>query len=78
MAVRYESFAAIPINRNARKKLFRAARLGTRPAPVIPEIGDAVKAIAAAAAYKDGWEDDTNNPATTVVTSWQAAKVAEP
>lgn len=78
MAVRYETFASIPVNRNARKKLFRAARRGTRPTPETPNIGNAVKCVSVAAAYKDGWEDDTNNPAATVIASWQGAKEAEP
>ena len=74
MAAIYDTFESIPVNRNVRKRLFRSARMGTRPAPVIPDIGDAVKTITAAAAYKDGWQGSTNEPSNTTRTSWNTAK----
>jgi hypothetical protein len=78
MATLYESFEKIPVNRNARKKHLRSARLGSRPVPVVPEIGDAAKVISAAAAFKTGWEDSTAEPSATVRAAWAAAKVAVP
>jgi hypothetical protein len=67
----YDTYSTIPVNRNARKKHFRAARMGSRPSPVIPNIGDAAHAVSAAKAYKDGWESNTEKPATTIRSAWE-------
>jgi hypothetical protein len=69
-----DTFNTIPVSRNARKRLFRQARLGTRPTPVTPNIGDAVETIAAAAAFKDGWTSSADSFATTVRGSWADRK----
>lgn len=68
------TFASVPTNRGARKKIFRTARLGQRPAPVIPDIGNALKTISVAGAYKDGWQDSPANPAVTVRAAWNDRK----
>ena len=67
-------FQSIPINRNARKRMFRNARLGTRPAPIQPNIGDAVHAISATAALKDGWTSSTDDFPVTVRGAWSDRK----
>lgn len=59
-------FQKTPVNRNARKRLFRAARLGTRAVPETPNIGDAMKAVDVAKAFKDGWEASTADFPVTV------------
>jgi hypothetical protein len=74
MAKIYDSFETIPINRNARKKMFREARKGTRPSPGGLDAGDAARAISAAAAYKSGWESAQHEPARTIRAAWNAAK----
>jgi len=75
MAELYTTYTSIPVNRNARKALFRAARLGTRPAPPSSfSVGDAVEAVSVAAAYKDGWEGSSSNPALTVRAAWADRK----
>lgn len=69
-----DTFQSVPVNRNARKRLFRQARLGTRPAPVQPNIGDAVNAVSAAAAFKGGWTSSTDDGVVAVRDSWAARK----
>jgi hypothetical protein len=70
----YETFEGIPTNRNVRKRLHREARLGARPVPISANIGDAVHAVTAAAALKDGWEDSTAEPSATIRTAWTASE----
>jgi hypothetical protein len=69
-----DTFQKTPVNRNVRRRLFRAARLGTRPVPVVPNIGDAVKAVDAVAAYKTGWKLSPDNPAVVVNAAWANRK----
>ena len=69
-------FETIPVNRNVRKRLFRAARLGARPQPFIPNIGDAAKAVDVVAAYKAGWDSSAAEPARTVKAAWAERKNA--
>jgi len=58
--------------RNARKKHFRSARLGTRPTPSPLEVGDAVHAVSATQAYRDGWKDSDHEFVKTWRTAWAA------
>ena len=50
------AFSTIPVNRNRRRSIFRAARLGTRRGPSVPDIGHAAKAVSVAAAYRNAWQ----------------------
>lgn len=72
----YTSFSSVRVNRNRRKELFRAARLGTRPAPIVPDFGDALRTIDAAAAYRDGWVSSTESLPVVVRSAWAAREGA--
>lgn len=73
----YTSFSSVPVRARQRRALFREARLGTRPVPVIVNVGDAVKAVAAAAAYKDGWTNSEQLLSVTVRAAWEASQAHE-
>jgi hypothetical protein len=64
------AFTSVPSNRNARRRFMRAARLGTRPVPATPNIGDAAKAVDTVRAIAAGWTASTDPFPTTVKSTW--------
>ena len=71
-SARYTSFASVPVNRNARRSILREARLGTRSVPPVIDYGDALEALDAARAYKQGWQSSTQDFPAVVRASWAA------
>jgi hypothetical protein len=67
-----EAYSAVPVNRNARQRLMRAARLGTRPVRETPNIGDAVRAVSAVAAVADGWSSSSAPFPSAMKEAWAA------
>ena len=67
---RNTTYSSIPVNRNARKRMHRRARMGARPAPSPLNVGDAVHAISAAAAYKSGWDSSTADLPSAIRAAW--------
>lgn len=68
----YTSFSSVPANVNARRRLMRAARLGMRPTASSIDYGDAMKAVDAVRAYKEGWQTSVASLSETVRTAWAA------
>ena len=68
------TYESLPVQRNARKTLFRQARLGLRPAPAQPSVGDMVLAISSAAAIKNGWSSSPDGLVVALRNSWSARK----
>lgn len=68
----YETFSSVPVNRAARARLLRAARLGTRAVAVEVDYGDAARCVDSARAYKEGWQTSSDPFPVTVRTSWAA------
>jgi len=66
------TYHSVPVNRNARRRIMRTARLGARPAPSAPNVGDAVRAIDSVRAIVSGWDASTDPLPTTVRTAWAA------
>lgn len=66
----YTTFSSVPANKNARRRLMRAARLGARPAPLAVDYGDAAKVVDAVRAYKDGWQTSAEPLSVTVRAAW--------
>jgi hypothetical protein len=48
-------FTGLPVNKNARKDIYRTARLGTRPVSEEANNGDAMKTITAAERYRQAF-----------------------
>jgi len=72
MAQLYETFSSVRVNRAARGRIMRAARLGARPVPIQVEYGDAVRTVDAARAYKEGWQTSLDPFPVTVRAAWAA------
>jgi hypothetical protein len=66
----YTTFSSVPPNRNARRAIFREARLGTRPKAAAIDYGEALRAVDAARAYKEGWQTSTQDFPQVVRTAW--------
>ena len=64
------TFAAVPPNLTARKRIARAARLGLRTTRSPVDYGDAARCVDAARAYKAGWESSAELFPTTVRAAW--------
>ena len=65
-----EVYGSIPTNRVVRRRLMRAARLGTRPVRATPNIGDAARTIDAVAAIWAGWSSSTDPFPAAVKQAW--------
>jgi hypothetical protein len=65
-----EAYSSIPVNRGVRRRLMRAARLGTRPVKTVPNIGDAARAVDAVAAVWTGWSSSTDPFPAAVKQAW--------
>ena len=63
------------MSRNAKKKHFRNARLGKRPAPSALNVGDAVHVVDAARTYRQGWKDSAHDAVSTWKDSWDCREV---
>ena len=70
MATSSDTFTSVPSNRNARRRLLRAARLGTRPVRETPNVGDAAKVVDAVRAIAVGWSASTDSFPATVKSTW--------
>lgn len=66
------SFDAVPVNLNARRRLMRAARLGARPTAPTADFTDAARVVDAVRAYKEGWQTSTDLFPVTIRTAWAA------
>lgn len=63
------TFDTVPANANARRRLMRAARLGTRPV-TSGACTDAVKVVDAVRAYRAGWTESAEPWAIAVRDAW--------
>ena len=73
MAKISDVYSGIATNKVAKNHILRDARLGTRSEPETPNVGDAFRAVGAAAGYRDGI---VNSRATipfvdAVFTAWE-------
>jgi len=68
------TYDGIPVNLNARRRIMRAARLGTRSRPSEVNLGDAAKVVDAARLYTSGWDTSTSEFSVTVRNAWAARK----
>ena len=65
-----DTFVAVPVNRNARARLLRAARLGARPVAAGVDYGDAARAVDAVRAYREGWTSSRQDVSRVVRLAW--------
>ena len=65
------AFRDIPVQTVAQRNIFRAARLGTRPAPTQTAPADAFAAVNAAKALKQAYDTSTIPFIVALRTAWQ-------
>ncbi len=63
-------YEKVPVNRNRRREILRAARLGQRVTVSAPSIGDAARVVDAVAATTRAWTSSEDSFPVTVRSAW--------